>query len=148
MIWRFLAVVVGGTAIASFTDWLFMGVLFHERYLRFPEVWRGEPGTPNTRRIVLSQVISLITCAAFTLLLMYTGMLRLHDALLVSVLVWAAGPLVVQAHNALWLKFDGLVAASHAAGWLVRLAITAALAAWLLPSASKLAAVALGAPAS
>ena len=140
MLWPFLAVVVGGTAIASFTDWLFMGVLFHERYLRFPEVWRGEPGTPNTRRIVLSQVISLITCAAFTLLLMHSGMLRLHDAVLAAVLVWAAGPLVIEAHNALWLKFDGLVAASHAAGWLVRLVITAVLAAWLLHPATAAAA--------
>ena len=35
----FLAILAAGLA-TSLTDWLFMGVLFHEKYLAFPEVWR------------------------------------------------------------------------------------------------------------
>ena len=34
-----LAIVLGFFA-ASLSDWLFMGVLFHDRYHSFPEVWR------------------------------------------------------------------------------------------------------------
>ena len=34
-----LAAIVAGTSV-SLTDWLFFGVLFHEKYQMYPEVWR------------------------------------------------------------------------------------------------------------
>ena len=33
--------VVSGAVLGSLADWLFAGILFHERYQRHPEVWRG-----------------------------------------------------------------------------------------------------------
>jgi hypothetical protein len=44
-----LAIVVAGF-VATFTDWLFMGVLFHDRYMRYPEVWREEVRAAMTAR--------------------------------------------------------------------------------------------------
>jgi hypothetical protein len=41
-----LAVVVSGV-MCSFTDWLFMGLLFHEKYKQHPEVWRSSVATGN-----------------------------------------------------------------------------------------------------
>jgi len=38
--WMLVAATFVAGTLASFTDWLFMGVLFHGRYMRFPEVWR------------------------------------------------------------------------------------------------------------
>ena len=34
-----LAVVAAGVA-GSFTDWLFFGMIFHDKYLVHPEVWK------------------------------------------------------------------------------------------------------------
>jgi hypothetical protein len=45
-----LAVVVSGVA-ASFTDWVFMGMLFHRKYFETPEVWRLKPGGARLRRL-------------------------------------------------------------------------------------------------
>jgi hypothetical protein len=50
-----LAVVVSGLG-ASVTDWLFMGVLFHNKYLETPEIWRAKPGQPETTNIIASIV--------------------------------------------------------------------------------------------
>ncbi len=51
----FLAVVLSGLA-TSITDWLFMGVLFHNKYLATPEIWRLKAGQSETRGIVLSSL--------------------------------------------------------------------------------------------
>lgn len=134
LIWRVAAVVIASGVLASFTDWVFMGVIFHRRYLRWPEVWRREPGKPTTDLIVMSQIIGAVASLAFTLTLIGTGTAGLAGpAFALAVLVWLAGPVVIEWQNALWLKFDGWVAASHAVGWLARLLITAALTLWLLP---------------
>ena len=41
-----LAILAAGF-VGSFTDWLFMGMLFHDRYLAFPQIWRKKPGEPD-----------------------------------------------------------------------------------------------------
>jgi hypothetical protein len=46
---RYLLALVAATAVISLTDWLFFGVLFHDRYQRTPEVWRIR-STPYGRR--------------------------------------------------------------------------------------------------
>src|ERR1017187_10834384 len=63
----FITVVAAGLA-ASFTDWLFMGVLFHEKYKAYPEIWRKAPGSPDTTLILLSTGLGLITAAVFAAL--------------------------------------------------------------------------------
>jgi len=59
-----LAIVLSGLA-TTFTDWLFMGVLFHNKYLATPEIWRLKPGQSETRGIVLSSLLGVLSCAAF-----------------------------------------------------------------------------------
>ncbi len=39
MSWIILAAVFVAGTIATFTDWYFMGVLFHDRYQAYPETW-------------------------------------------------------------------------------------------------------------
>jgi hypothetical protein len=38
-----LAILLSGLA-ASMTDWFFFGVLFHDKCLVYPEIWRQGPG--------------------------------------------------------------------------------------------------------
>jgi hypothetical protein len=128
---HYLWVVVLSSLIASFTDWLFMGVLFHDKYLAHPEVWRDASGG-NTGKIVISQLIGVVSSAALTLVLAGRHPQRLAFDLGVALIVWLAGAAPITAQNLLWMKLHPLIATSQAAGWLVRFLITAALAAFLL----------------
>jgi hypothetical protein len=132
MNWINFVVTVGGASIlASFTDWLFMGVLFHGRYLATPELWRGRPGG-EAGTILISQVVAVLSCVAVALLCVGADALSVPGSLLMALLVWLAGPAVVLIQMAIWTRLHPLVALSHALGWLVRFAITGMLAAWLL----------------
>jgi hypothetical protein len=58
------AVLVAGT-LGSLTDWLFMGVLFHDAYNTYPEVWR--PGVREGKSrgaIIWSSVLGYVMTAA------------------------------------------------------------------------------------
>ncbi len=131
MIWlHVLMVAAGSSVIASFTDWLFMGVLFHDRYMAHPEIWRG--ASNDTRKIALSQGIGVISSLAFAVLLAHLGHRPLVYGLGLSLVVWLAGAVPIIAQNVVWMKLHPLIGVSHAAGWLVRFMITALLAAFLL----------------
>ncbi|HEY2662159.1 MAG TPA: hypothetical protein VGI79_20735 [Caulobacteraceae bacterium] len=133
MAWgRFLLVVVIASVVTTLTDWLFMGVLFHDKYLTTPEMWRSSVANSEPRYIVYSQIIGVITCAAFTALCAWANLLTFPRSLAAAGLVWLAGPAVVLAQMVIWTKLHPLVGLSHALGWLTRLIVTALLAAWLL----------------
>ena len=53
MIWtRFILTVLTAGIAVSTTDWLFTGVLFHNKYKVFPEVWRtAEQGFSEVERL-------------------------------------------------------------------------------------------------
>jgi hypothetical protein len=126
-----VGVIVLASILASSTDWLFFDVLVHRYYQAAPEVWRaGSQG----RRIVLSQLIGTLACAAMVMLYLSVPHWRVPGRpAALALIVWCAGPLPVVLQQWQWMRIHPAVAAGHAAGWLARLAITALLAAWLLP---------------
>lgn len=127
-----LALLASGIA-ASFTDWLFMGALFHAKYLETPEIWRRPAGGKGeTSAILTSTAIGLLSCAALIYLCIWAGALSLTGALRIAVLAWLAAPLPLILTNTLWMKYHPLLAVSHSVGWLARFLITALIAAWLL----------------
>src|SRR5579864_2302840 len=126
-----LEVVVSGVA-TSFTDWFFMGVLFRDRYLAAPEVWRGTPGQPEGSRIFISMLEGLVCCAAFIYLCWLTQMLDIKTALTLAVIVWLAGPLPLIRTNIAWIRMHPLLGVSHSLGWLARFVICALIAVYLL----------------
>jgi intracellular septation protein A len=125
LIWATIA----GAVLGGLADWLFAGVLFHDRYHTYPEVWRhgGERG-----RILLAQALALVTSGAFVALAWKMHLTDGRGALKLAAMVWLIGPLPLLLANHLFIKLDPRVTASHAAGWLVKLALIAAAAAWLL----------------
>ena len=125
LIWAALA----GAVLGSLADWLFAGVLFHDRYQTYPEVWRtgGERG-----RIFAAQALALVTAAAFVALMWKLHQTDLKGALKLAAMVWLIGPLPLLLANHLFIRLDWRVTMSHAAGWLVKLLLIAAAAAWLL----------------
>lgn len=131
MAWKLVAAILAAGTVGMFTDWLFMGILFHDRYNRHPEVWwpdlRGKSG--DMRANIISSAIGYLTAAAIVLLCWYVGAADFRSALTVAVLAWIAGPLVMQVTNGFWIKFDPLLTFSHSLGYLVRFLIAGAAAA-------------------
>lgn len=124
MDWRIFAASILGAVLGSLADWLFAGVLFHDRYQRHPEVWRT--GTSETIRIGAAQLLCLLTSVAFVALAEMLGLGDLKGALKLAAMIWLIAPLPLLVTNALFIKINPLVTASHAAGWLVKLLLIAA----------------------
>jgi intracellular septation protein A len=112
-------------------DWLFAGVLFHGRYQVHPEVWREGAGGER-HRIILAQALALVTSGAFVMLAWKLHQTDYKGTLKLAAMIWLIGPLPLLLANALFIKIDHLVTASHAAGWLVKLLLIAAATAWML----------------
>jgi hypothetical protein len=127
-----LAVVLSGFA-TTFTDWLFMGVLFHKKYLATPEIWRVKPGQSDTRSIVLSSLLGVLSCAAFLYLCVWAGPPFAYSAMLrMAFLVCVAGAVPIIFSNIVWIKMHPLLGVSHSLGWLARFVVTALIGTWLL----------------
>jgi hypothetical protein len=133
--WMIVAAIVAAGTLMTFTDWLFFGVLFHDRYLKYPEVWRYIGHGPVERSAILwSSLLDFVVAAAFIFLCDRLYVYDLEPALMVAALAWIAGPLVVVVTNSLFVKMDGWVTAAHALGYLVRFVIAAVAAAMVLPA--------------
>jgi hypothetical protein len=108
-----------------------MGVLFHDKYKAAPEIWRSSAERNERRLIVYSQLMGVLSCAAFVYLCTQTNALTIPWTLGAAVIVWLAGPVVVIAQMVLWTKLHPLIGASQSLGWLVRFIVTGLLAVWL-----------------
>ncbi|HUJ02605.1 MAG TPA: DUF1761 family protein [Rhizomicrobium sp.] len=127
--WMMLVSIAVAGTLATFTDWLFMGVLFHERYMRYPEVWWPEfREKGDSRAILYSSILGYVATAAVIVLCAYAGARDIGHALSVAALAWMAGPLVLLVTNGFWMKIDPAVTFSHALGWLARFLIAGAAA--------------------
>ncbi|HWI89158.1 MAG TPA: DUF1761 domain-containing protein [Sphingomicrobium sp.] len=126
LLWATLA----GAVLGSLADWLFAGVLFHERYKIHPEIWR--PTTNDVQRVILAQLTTLITAGAFTLLAYKLDQVQLKHALALAAMVWLIGPVPLLIGNGLFIKIDWVITADHAAGWLVKLLLCGAAVAFFL----------------
>jgi hypothetical protein len=118
-----LAVVVSGIAV-SLTDWVFFGVLFHDKYLVHPEVWRS-PGKGETPAIIGSTLLGFVTCGAFVTACPTFHMAGLGQTLEFALAVWLIAPLPLLITNSLYIKMHPLTVLAHALGWLAKLAVVA-----------------------
>jgi hypothetical protein len=127
-----LAILFSGFA-ASMTDWFFGGVLFHEKYLAYPEVWRrraGEPGEGGA--IAWSILLGFLTCGAFVLACLLFHVRGYGAAILFAAAIWLIAPLPLLITNALFIKMHPLNVVALALGWLVKLLLAAVAVGWLL----------------
>ncbi len=115
-----------------FTDWLFMGLLFHGKYLETPEIWRNKPGQSETRRILASSLLGVVSCAAFIYLCRWTGALTPRSELHMAEVAWIVGPVPIIFSNIVWIKMNPLLGVSHSLGWLARFAISGLIGGWVL----------------
>lgn len=123
MDWHVFAGSILGAVLGSIADWVFAGVLFHDRYQRYPEVWR----TSGTERLRIggAQMLCLLTSVGFVTLASMLGTVDLSGTLKLAVMIWLIAPLPLLLTNALFIKIDPLVTASHTVGWLIKLLLIA-----------------------
>ena len=124
---------VASAIIASFTDWYFFGVLFHERYLKTPGAWKKYRNkSDEITSISISELIMSVSSFVFIVACGHLGLISPTAALLAAVTIWIMIPLPLLAVNAVFMNIDRMIVVSHSLGWLTRLVITALCVAWLL----------------
>ena len=111
-----LAVVVA-TILMSFSDWLFFGVIFHERYQETPEVWRTGSEGP---KIAASTLSALVSAIVFFVIAPWLQVRGVGPSLILALLTWLAGSLPQTFTSTLFLRYAPAIGASHAIGWLAR----------------------------
>ncbi len=128
----FIAAVVG-VGLGILPDWFFGGVLFHDKYKAYPEVWwRPQGGPGENRAIALAVVLSLLTYFGFACLYVASGIHGLFAGLSVAGAVWLAVPVPLLITNALFVKTHPAIVFSHSLGWLAKLCVAAIASAWIL----------------
>lgn len=126
-----LAVLLSGIA-GSLADWLFAGVLFHEKYLAYPEVWRPSLKQNDAGAIAWGMILGFLTFAAFMAACVTFNVHGYRSDLQLAVLIWIMVPLPLIITNAFFIKLHPLIVVSHSLGWLAKLVIAALAAGWLL----------------
>ena len=120
-----LAILVAGIA-ATFTDWLFMGVLFHDRYMKYPEVWReGIVGGKDRSAVIYSCALDFVAAAGIVGLCVLADIHTLWPAIGVALLAGIAGPVVIMITTGFFMKIDWYVVAAHSVGYVVRFLLAA-----------------------
>lgn len=124
MDWKIIVAIIVAGLLSSFTDWFFMGVLFSDRYQKYPDTWWPRSGKAAERgAIISSTALGFVTAAAIVLLCEYAGVTSISGGLIVAGLAAAAGPLITTITNGMWIKIDPSVTAAHTLGYVVRFLI-------------------------
>jgi hypothetical protein len=133
MHWTLIAAIIVAGTVSSFTDWLFMGVLFADRYKKYPETWwpRATKADEN-KPILWSTALGYITAAAVILLCLFAQVHSYAGAFIVVGLAAAAGPLVISPTTGLWVRIDPLVTIAHTVGYIVRFLLAGLAAGFVL----------------
>jgi hypothetical protein len=126
---KIIEAIVLSAILGSLADWLFAGVLFHDRYLIYPEVWRQGN---QRQRIMLAQAAVLLSAVGFVLLAARLGQLDNVGSAKLAAMIWLIGPLPLLLGNHFFIRLDPLVTFSHSLGWLVKLLLIAGATATLL----------------
>jgi len=123
MLMIMIAIAVAGT-LGALTDWLFMGVLFHSAYNRYPEIWRpGIRDGADMGAIIWSSVLGYAISAAVVALCAMARVRGILGGLEVGALIWIAGPAVVLIVNGLFIKLDPKITFAHGLGYGARILI-------------------------
>lgn len=130
---KLLIAAIVGVGLGVLPDWFFGGVLFHEKYKAYPEIWwRPAGGHGENLAIALSVVLSFLTFFGFAYLYAAFSPHGWTAALRMATTVWVTVPLPLLIGNALFVKTHPAIVVSHSLGWLAKLCVAAVASAWIL----------------
>ena len=118
-----IAAIVVGALLVGLADWFFGGVLFHDKYLAYPEVWR--PRESNLTAIIAAQVLGLLSSIAFVVMCVKLGQTDFLQTLTLAFYAWLIAPVAIYLTNFAFMKLHWLIIAGQLAGWLVKLLLLA-----------------------
>ena len=123
--------IAASSLLASFTDWYFFGVLFHERYKKTPGIWKQyKDKKDEMRSIGISQIYMSISSLVFIVACAFMGWTNLQMAMSAGLVVWIMCIVPLLFTNAVFIPMDRLLILSHSLGWLVRFFVTALCVSW------------------
>ena len=130
---RVLLAIVIANVVVSLSDWYFFGVLWHDKYKAYPEVWRRPQGGPGEGKAVAqSALVGALTPTMFVLACALFNMVTFQQALLFGAAIWLMGPVPMWIWNYLFMKVHRLILLGGIVGWLVRLSVCAVVVGILL----------------
>ena len=131
---RILEAAILASVVASFTDWYFFGILFHDRYNKNgPGFWRQYTDKKDeVRSIFIATLAQSVTCFIFIPLCGYFGVTTLLRASILAGIAWLMLPVPILFSYAIFARIDRMLILSHSLGWLARLVICAGCVALLL----------------
>lgn len=125
--WGRLCLAIVAAAVAgSITDWLFFGMLFHDKYLVYPEVWKKREEGGAGGQIAQASIVGLIASAALIVLCVGLHVETYRAALKLAAAVWFVASVPVIANDHIFMKLHPALFVSHAVGYLVRFMIAVA----------------------
>jgi hypothetical protein len=116
------AIIVSGILV-SLADWFFGGILFHDKYNAFPEVWR--PRETNRYAIIVSAAFGVLSAIAFVVMASKLQQTDFSQAFTLAFWIWLIGPVPIYVTNYAFIKLHWQIVAAHLTGWLVKLLATA-----------------------
>lgn len=123
---HYLLALVTAVIGTSLTDWYFMGVLFHDRYMVYPDTWRHIGASKSeSLAVAWATLLGVVTCAVFIWLCADLGVLGWGPVLKLAGGVWLLGPVVIFVTNGFFIKIHPLNTLAMCLGWLAKLLITA-----------------------
>ena len=122
---HFLIALVAAVVVSSFTDWLFFGVLFHEKNFVYPEVWRknADGSGGEGQKIAITTAISAVAAALFFHVCAHFELHGMHEVLAFAAAIWLVGVMPVVLANHTYVKMHPAVTFAHSLGWLARLLV-------------------------
>ena len=134
MDWTKIILATLAAGIASvLTDWLFHGVLFHEKMKAYPEAWRRpEGGAGETKAIVISSLLGFFTCFVFVVFCSRTNFIWWSRTWRLALGVWLMAPVPMLLAEYQWMKMHPLTMVGGMLAWLAKLMLAAVAVAWLL----------------
>ena len=129
---RILLGVFASGCVFSLTDWVFAGILFHDKYNAHPEIWRLAPGKSEVSSVAWSVALGFLTSTAFMAACVVFSIRGYQASFEFAGLCWLMIPVPLLITNALFVKLHPLVVFSHSMGWLAKLCVAALAAALIL----------------
>ena len=125
-----ISAIIVSAILVGLADWFFGGILFHDKYQAYPEVWR--PRETNQYAIIVAQVLAVVSAIAFVVMASKLEQTDFSEAFTLAFWIWLIGPVPIYLTNYSFMKIHWQIIGAQLTGWLVKLLLMALVTATFL----------------
>jgi hypothetical protein len=114
-----ISTIIVAAVLYGLADWFFGAILFHDKYLAYPEVWRSREN--NLTAIIAAQALGLLSAIAFVVMAVKLQQTDFSNALTLAFWIWLVAPVPIYLTNFSFMKLHWMIVAAQLTGWLVKL---------------------------